>query len=322
MTLQIFSGLTHPVSIKWELTYKCNMRCLHCGVCGGDPLPHELTATEARHVCTKVGHSKAITVLLAGGEALLRKDFFQIAQELTDYDMVLTFESNGWYLNSETVETLAKTGFKCVKVSLDGVNAQPHDRLRNAPGSWERAVHGIQNLIEHGIEATVGFCPVEFNIAEIGDLIDFCVELGISRINTGELAPQGRAFINWEQLAPSKEQYNRFFSTLDEKSEEYKGEIALAYTRNIMKNISTQWSSPPAHIHIAPSGKIRLSSVLPFVLGDIRHHTIDELFGWYKNAWRTEKVRAYLQKIQHMEDFLKYPHEIPYLNYEEELACE
>ena len=322
MTRRIFERLTHPLSIKWELTYRCNLRCLHCGVCGGDPLPNELNSAEAFGVCRKIGQSKALNVLLAGGEALLRKDFFQLAEELNEYDIILSFETNGWYLDEETVRALAETGFECVKVSLDGVRAETHDRLRKAAGSWERAVQSVRNLIEYNIEVAVGFCPVKFNIAEIGDFIDFCVELGVSRINTGELAPQGRAFMNWEKIAPTNEQYIQFFTTLDRKSEEYKGKIILAYIRNIMETLSNQWNAPPAHLHIAPSGKIRLSSVLPFVFGDIRDTPIDILFQQYQKAWSTEKVRAYLQKIQCMEDFLEYPAEIPYLNYEEELFLE
>jgi MoaA/NifB/PqqE/SkfB family radical SAM enzyme len=316
-----FGELTHPVSIKWELTYNCNMQCLHCGVCGGSCVPHELNTEEALHVCDKIRQSKAITVLFSGGEPLLREDFFLIAQTLHDYNMLLSIESNGWLLDSKTVETLADMQVQYVKVSLDGRNPETHDRLRNFQGSWEKAVRAIKNLIQAGIKTAVGFCPVRFNIAEVERVIDFCVEIGVSQINTGELAPQGRGFTNWDKISLSKEQYNHFFSILDEKSKEYQGNITINYTENIMKNISTQWKAPPAQIIISPSGKIRLSGLLPFVLGSVRDQSINELFMWYKRAWRTEKVKKYLKKIQRMEDFLKYPDEVPFLNYEEVL-CE
>lgn len=285
-------------------------------------MPCELTFAEAQNVCGKVGRSKAITVQFSGGEPLVREDFFLIAGELHEHDMLLSLESNGWLLNSKTIEELVKVGVMSVKVSLDGVRAETHDQLRGLKGSWERAVQGIKSLIDSGIKASVGFCPVRFNIQEIDSFVDFCVGIGISQINTGELAPQGRGYSNWEQIAPLKGQYDHFFATLDRKSEEYKREITLRYTRNIMGELSKQWGSPPAHLLIAPSGKIRMSGLLPFVFGNVRDSSMDALFQSYLKAWRMEKVRTYLQKIQHMKDFLNYPGEIPFLNFEEELTLE
>ena len=43
-------GLDAPICLTWELTYACNLACVHCLSSSGRRDPMELTSAEARHV--------------------------------------------------------------------------------------------------------------------------------------------------------------------------------------------------------------------------------------------------------------------------------
>ncbi|MGZ7023463.1 MAG: mycofactocin radical SAM maturase, partial [Ilumatobacteraceae bacterium] len=43
-------GLDAPICLTWELTYACNLQCVHCLSSSGRRDPRELTTAEAKHV--------------------------------------------------------------------------------------------------------------------------------------------------------------------------------------------------------------------------------------------------------------------------------
>ena len=44
-----------PVSVVWELTMTCNLRCRHCGSSCAEGLPDELDPVEALQLCEQNG---------------------------------------------------------------------------------------------------------------------------------------------------------------------------------------------------------------------------------------------------------------------------
>ena len=74
-----------PLSITWELTLTCNMRCMHCGSSTGNTRIHELTTHEALNLCSQLHDLQAKYINLTGAEALLRKDWYDISKEIKDH---------------------------------------------------------------------------------------------------------------------------------------------------------------------------------------------------------------------------------------------
>jgi len=47
---QLKGGLDAPICLTWELTYACNLACVHCLSSSGRRDPRELTTAEAKAV--------------------------------------------------------------------------------------------------------------------------------------------------------------------------------------------------------------------------------------------------------------------------------
>ena len=50
LVAQLKHGLDAPICLTWELTYACNLACVHCLSSSGRRDPRELTTDEAKAV--------------------------------------------------------------------------------------------------------------------------------------------------------------------------------------------------------------------------------------------------------------------------------
>ena len=69
----------YPYSIGWAITNKCNLRCIHCNMDSGNKLGDELTKDECFKIIDELNSKKVQRICFFGGEPLIRKDFFDIA---------------------------------------------------------------------------------------------------------------------------------------------------------------------------------------------------------------------------------------------------
>ena len=75
---QFSRGLDAPICLTWELTYACNLACVHCLSSSGRRDPDELTPAEARGIVDDMVDMKVFYVNIGGGEPMLRPDFFDL----------------------------------------------------------------------------------------------------------------------------------------------------------------------------------------------------------------------------------------------------
>ena len=74
-------GTEHkPSLISWNLTRMCNLRCPHCYLDAGRKAENELTTGECLELIDEMKALGTEMLILTGGEPLLRKDIYDIAQ--------------------------------------------------------------------------------------------------------------------------------------------------------------------------------------------------------------------------------------------------
>lgn len=132
-----------PFSVVASVSYRCNSRCLTCGVWQKES--NELTAEEWERTFAHLG-SDLIYLTFTGGEPFLRRDLPHLAEVAHRHcrPLLITIPTNGLL----TEQVLASTEAICraaprsqigINLSLDGVGEE-HDRIRGVPGNWERAL--------------------------------------------------------------------------------------------------------------------------------------------------------------------------------------
>src|SRR5580698_2560341 len=77
-------GLDAPICLTWELTYACNLACVHCLSSSGRRDPNELTPSEAQGIVDDMVDMKVFYINIGGGEPMLRPDFFDLVSYAVD----------------------------------------------------------------------------------------------------------------------------------------------------------------------------------------------------------------------------------------------
>ena len=75
---QLGRGLDAPICLTWELTYACNLACVHCLSSSGRRDPRELTTAEAKAVLDELHDLQVFYINIGGGEPMIRRDFFDL----------------------------------------------------------------------------------------------------------------------------------------------------------------------------------------------------------------------------------------------------
>ena len=121
----------YPHTIVWEITFACNMRCLHCGTSAGKVRPNELTTEEALALIDELAELRCRRITLSGGEPLLRPDWAQLARHINDRGMEPYIISNGFAVTPEIVDELEDIGFRNIGFSFDGTE-KTHNHIRQS----------------------------------------------------------------------------------------------------------------------------------------------------------------------------------------------
>lgn len=135
----------------WELTLKCNLKCIHCGSRAGAKRPDELSTAEAMDLVHQLAEVGIGEVSMIGGEAFLRPDWLDIAREIKACGMRLTMTTGGYGMTPKMAEEMAKAGFTGVSVSVDGLRKE-HNLLRGRERSWSWCFKAIEAIRSAGMK--------------------------------------------------------------------------------------------------------------------------------------------------------------------------
>ena len=150
-------GLDAPICLTWELTYACNLACVHCLSSSGRRDPMELSPAEARAVVDELAAMKVFYVNIGGGEPMLRSDFFDLLAYAVDHKVGVKFSTNGTRLTPARARRLAAMDYVDVQVSLDGALEETNDAVRGQ-GSFAAARTAMDNL------AAADFGPFKISV--------------------------------------------------------------------------------------------------------------------------------------------------------------
>ena len=180
--------------VAWELTRSCNLACSHCRASSKHgPYPNELTTSECfRLIDDIVLFSKPI-IILTGGEPLLRKDIFEIAEYGKKKGLVMVMSPNGTLVTDENVKKIMSAGIKRISISLDGPDAVSHDNLRQVEGAFKQACEGIEMAKRAGLEFQINTTVTKRNLESLPQIMDLAKRLGAKAHHIFLLVPTGRA---------------------------------------------------------------------------------------------------------------------------------
>lgn len=167
--------------VSWNVTQRCNLHCKHCYIdaSASSKTKKELSTEEGLRLIDQIAQVNSSAMLvLTGGEPLLRKDVFQLAEYAAKKGLMVVLGTNATLINEAIAEKLKACGVKGVGISLDSTDAKKHDSFRGMQGAWESTMRGIEAVKKARIEFQIQATATKENYDEIPDIIDLAHSLG------------------------------------------------------------------------------------------------------------------------------------------------
>lgn len=305
--------ITGPLEIQYDITNKCNFRCLHCYNASGENLviKNELSDNQALKLAKDLCEMKPHNLCFCGGEPLLRVDLLiSMAKILKANVSNLSMVTNGYLLNENMLNDLINSGINRIQISLDGNTSFTHEKLRQKKDSFEYALNALKLCVANKKklkEIMVCFIPTSFNTHEFIDLCSRINKLGIDTIRVQPLMALGRGDKNKLDIMPTNSQYRIFLRSINA--------VKSIYGKNFV-----QWGDPLDHIirfrqfftelttnvGIKANGDISVTPYLPIVVGNVSRNSIKDYWNaGLPKVWSLPIIQECSKYYNHLDDFGK-----------------
>ncbi len=287
-------SLKAPVNVTWEITEKCNLKCLHC-------LSSEIMANNQGEIdfagcCQIVDELERMEVFqinFGGGEPFLREDFLEILQYAQNKGITTCVSTNGTILNHELVKKLKEMELLYLQVSLDGATRETNDYIRGS-GTYDLVVHGIKLLKEYHISNfSINTVVTRVNFNEISELYELASYYN-AKLRLSRFRPAGNGKKTWDFFRLNRQQLFELSCFLGSHKDVLTGDsffsIASEERRDLGLNMC---GAAKMTCCIMPNGDIYPCAFLQnshFLAGNIK---VDS----FSKIWQDSKVFKSLREI-------------------------
>jgi len=206
-------GLDAPICLTWELTYACNLQCIHCLSSSGQRDERELSTAEAKKILDDLRDLQVFYINIGGGEPMVRRDFFELLEYSVANGIGVKFSTNGAFIDEEKARRLAAMDYLDIQISLDGVDAATNDAVRG-DGSYDMAIRAMENLKAANFgQFKISVVVTRHNVSQLDQFKALADHYG-AQLRITRLRPAGRGADTWHELHPTNAQQREIYNWL------------------------------------------------------------------------------------------------------------
>ena len=290
-----------PKNAVWEITFKCNVNCIHCGSdCTSVEKEHQLTTAECYKVINDLAELGCKTVILSGGEPLMRQDIGAIASMIRTCKMQVGFISNGYLVNEETIKIIDAVRPIAFGISIDAADDYLHDYIRGKEGVFAHVENAIKLLHQYNIVPSVVTTIHKLNFSQLPKIRDFLIKNkirywqiqygdSIGRMSKETMITEAQFFEIAKFILETRKKYK-------DKFEEVSGADVIGYLGEIGKAVQGYWIGCHAGINgigLGSDGTVRGCLSLQrdeYKEANVRERSLKEI-------WNDENLFSYNRKF-------------------------
>jgi len=166
-----------PISVHFDITYRCNERCVHCYLDHDDH--GEMTTVEIKNVLNQLSDAGVFFLTLSGGEVLMRRDFFEILADARRLLFNVKLKTNGVMIRGPEATRIRELGVEQVQISIYSHRPEIHDAITKLPGSLKRTIEAIRFLKSQGLKVVIANVLMASNLFDNTGVMALAKELGV-----------------------------------------------------------------------------------------------------------------------------------------------
>ncbi len=299
---------TYPLRmIAWELTRNCNLDCVHCRArAGAGPYDNELSFDECTRIIDDIAAFSSPTIILTGGEPLLRADIYDIIRYASSKGLRTVIAVNGTLVTPDVAHKLKDAGILRVSMSVDGKDKESHDAFRRVSGSFEAVMRAGRILTEAGLPFQINTTVTRLNSTDLADIYGLVRGTGAVAWHVFLLVPVGRGEgLKGEELDAAM--YEDVLNWLYEREEEGRIEMKVTCAPHYYRIVKERGGVPKSagclagksFLFISHTGIAQPCGYLDLPCGDIRKLGVREVWERSQEFALIRDFRAYKGKCGH-----------------------
>ena len=195
-----------PLWLLLELTYRCPLHCVFCY----NPTDFARTGPEIAtadwvRVLREARALGAVQLGLSGGEPLVREDLEVIVAEAHALGYYINLITSGVGLTRARIAALKAAGLDHIQLSFQDSTREMNDFL-SSTRTFELKAQVAALIREYGYPMVLNVVLHRLNIDHVGQILEMAQALGAQYVELANTQYYGWAWLNREQLLPSRAQ--------------------------------------------------------------------------------------------------------------------
>lgn len=212
-----------PISISFEPTTSCNLRCPECpsGLRAFTRPTGMLKRDFFKDTIDELGKDLTYLIFYFQGEPYLNPDFLDMVKYANNKKIYTATSTNAHYLNDEMAKKTIESGLDRLIISIDGTTQDVYQQYR-VGGNLEKVLEGARNIVKWKKELKSNtpfvifqFLVVKPNEHQIEDVKKLGKEIGVDEVafKTAQIYD----YENGSNLIPTIDYYSRYAKQDDGK---------------------------------------------------------------------------------------------------------
>jgi len=227
--LKTSHGAGPPLWLLLELTYRCPLHCVFCY----NPTEFartgpELPTDDWLRVLREARALGAVQLGLSGGEPLEREDLETIVAEAHRLGYYINLITSGVGLTAARIGALKTAGLDHVQLSFQDSTRELNDFL-SSTRTFELKAKVAALIRAHDYPMVLNVVLHRLNIDHVGEILDMAERLGAQYVELANTQYYGWAWLNRQQLLPSRAQLERAEAVTQRFRERVAGRITVYF---------------------------------------------------------------------------------------------
>jgi len=215
-----------PISISFEPTTSCNLRCPECpsGLRAFTRPTGILEKDFFRQTIDDIYKDLLYLIFYFQGEPYLNKDFLEMVHYASSKGLYTATSTNAHYLTDEVARKTVESGLDRLIISIDGTTQEVYKQYRIG-GNLDKVIEGAKNIVKwkRELKSKTPFVFFQFlvvrpNEHQVEEIKKLAVEVGVDevRFKTAQVYDYEN---DPNQLIPVNEKFSRYKKNKEGKRE-------------------------------------------------------------------------------------------------------
>jgi radical SAM protein with 4Fe4S-binding SPASM domain len=273
------SALGIPLSAHFDITWRCNERCVHCYL--DHDLKGEMSTDEIKGVLKQLANTGTFFLSISGGEPLLRRDCFEILEYARSLRFNVKLKTNAVMIGPKEAQRLKDLGIEQIQISVYSHRPEIHDTITKLPGSLKRTLDAIRRMTAIGLKVSITNVLMKHNVADGRHVQKLAKELGVSFVIDPTITPMLNGDRSILSLGLSGKELEEVFRT--EELVGNVGEYCAPSTAPDEDDLDGHSCSAGHTLaYISPFGDVYPCVQFPMPCGNLRTQTFHDI--WYGSS--------------------------------------